>query len=49
MIADVPTLSIDTLRVIENSSVMFDEKIGLRLGLVPADDAARTSSRRATR
>jgi DNA-directed RNA polymerase subunit D len=35
MIADVPTFSIDTLRVIENSSVMFDEQIGLRLGLVP--------------
>ncbi|MWG33991.1 DNA-directed RNA polymerase subunit D [Halomarina oriensis] len=35
MVADVPTLSIDTLRVIENSSVMFDEMIGLRLGLVP--------------
>ncbi|MFC5973233.1 DNA-directed RNA polymerase subunit D [Halomarina salina] len=35
MVADVPTLSIDELRVIENSSVMFDEMIGLRLGLVP--------------
>ncbi|WP_435194087.1 DNA-directed RNA polymerase subunit D [Natronomonas sp. EA1] len=35
MIADVPTLSIDTVRMIENSSVMFDEQIGLRLGLVP--------------
>ncbi|MDY6817094.1 MAG: DNA-directed RNA polymerase subunit D [Halobacteriales archaeon] len=35
MIADVPTLSIDTVRVIENSSVMFDEMIGLRLGLIP--------------
>jgi DNA-directed RNA polymerase subunit D len=35
MIADVPTFSIDTVRVIENSSVMFDEQIGLRLGLVP--------------
>ena len=35
MIADVPTLSIDEVRVIENSSVMFDEQIGLRLGLVP--------------
>jgi DNA-directed RNA polymerase subunit D len=35
MVADVPTLSIDTVRVIENSSVMFDEQIGLRLGLVP--------------
>lgn len=35
MIADVPTLSIDRLRVIENSSVMFNEQIGLRLGLIP--------------
>jgi len=35
MIADVPTLSIDTVRFIENSSVMFDEMIALRLGLVP--------------
>lgn len=35
MLADVPTLSIDTVRVVENSSVMFDEQIGLRLGLVP--------------
>ena len=35
MIADVPTLSIDDVRVIENSSVLFDEVIGLRLGLVP--------------
>ena len=35
MIADVPTLSVDTVRVIENSSVMFDEQIALRLGLIP--------------
>ncbi|WP_224268693.1 DNA-directed RNA polymerase subunit D [Haloprofundus salinisoli] len=35
MITDVPTLSIDTVRFVENSSVMFDEMIGLRLGLVP--------------
>ena len=35
MVADVPTLSIDTVRFVENSSVMFDEQIGLRLGLVP--------------
>ena len=35
MIADVPTMSIETVRVIENSSVMFDEAIGLRLGLIP--------------
>lgn len=35
MLADVPTLAIDTIRVIENSSVMFNEQIALRLGLVP--------------
>jgi DNA-directed RNA polymerase subunit D len=35
MVADVPTLSIDTVRMIENSSVMFDEQIGHRLGMVP--------------
>jgi len=35
MIADVPTFSIDGLRLVENSSVLFDEMIGLRLGLVP--------------
>ncbi|WP_435358272.1 DNA-directed RNA polymerase subunit D [Haloarchaeobius sp. DFWS5] len=35
MIADVPTLSFDTVRFIENSSVMFDEQIGHRLGMVP--------------
>ena len=35
MIADVPTFSVDTVRFIENSSVMFDEQLGLRLGLVP--------------
>ena len=35
MIADVPTFSIDTVRFVENSSVMFDEMIGLRLGLIP--------------
>ena len=35
ILADVPTMSIDTVRMIENSSVMFDEQIALRLGLVP--------------
>jgi len=35
IVADVPTLSIDTVRFVENSSVMFDEQLGLRLGLVP--------------
>jgi DNA-directed RNA polymerase subunit D len=35
IIADVPTLSIDTVRMMENSSVMFDEQLALRLGLVP--------------
>jgi len=35
MVADVPTFSVDTVRMIENSSVMFDEQIAHRLGLVP--------------
>ncbi|AHG04178.1 DNA-directed RNA polymerase subunit D [Halobacterium sp. DL1] len=35
ILADVPTLSIEDVRFVENSSVMFDEQIALRLGLVP--------------
>ena len=35
MIADVPTMSIETVRVVENSSVLFDEVIAHRLGMVP--------------
>jgi len=35
MVADVPTFSMDTVRFVENTSVMFDEMIALRLGLIP--------------
>ncbi|UIO98770.1 DNA-directed RNA polymerase subunit D [Halobaculum sp. CBA1158] len=35
MLSEVPTFSIDEVRFVENSSVMFDEMVGLRLGLVP--------------
>jgi DNA-directed RNA polymerase subunit D len=35
ILADVPTASIDEVRFVENSSVMFDEVLALRLGLVP--------------
>ena len=39
MVADVPTLAIDTVRFVENTSVMFDEQIALRLGMVPLTTA----------
>jgi DNA-directed RNA polymerase subunit D len=35
ILADVPTLSIDTVDFYENTSVMFDEVLALRFGLVP--------------
>ncbi|MDY6765024.1 MAG: DNA-directed RNA polymerase subunit D, partial [Halobacteria archaeon] len=35
IIGDVPTMAIDQVDVYENTSVMFDEMISLRLGLVP--------------
>jgi DNA-directed RNA polymerase subunit D len=35
ILADVPTLSIETVRFVENSSVMFDEVLAHRLGMVP--------------
>jgi len=35
IVGDVPTLSIDTVDFYENTSVMFDEVLSLRLGLVP--------------
>jgi len=35
IVADVPTMSVDSVRFVENSSVMFDEMIALRLGLIP--------------
>lgn len=35
IVGDVPTLSIDSVDFYENTSVMFDEVLALRLGLVP--------------
>jgi DNA-directed RNA polymerase subunit D len=35
IVGDVPTLSVDSVDFYENTSVMFDEVLALRLGLVP--------------
>jgi DNA-directed RNA polymerase subunit D len=35
IVGDVPTLSVDTVDFYENTSVMFDEVLALRIGLVP--------------
>jgi len=35
MVADVPTLAIEYVNLYDNTSVLYDEQIGLRLALVP--------------
>ncbi len=35
MLADVPTFAIDDVNIYNNTSVLYDEQLGLRLGLIP--------------
>ncbi|NOQ47791.1 MAG: DNA-directed RNA polymerase subunit D, partial [Methanococcoides sp.] len=35
MLADVPTLAIDEVNLYNNTSVLYDEQLALRLGLIP--------------
>ncbi|ADI73725.1 DNA-directed RNA polymerase [Methanohalobium evestigatum Z-7303] len=35
MLADVPTFAIDDLNIYNNTSVLYDEQLGLRLALIP--------------
>lgn len=43
MISDVPTLAIDMIMVDENTSILADPELALRLGLIPMESSLADS------
>src|SRR3989338_10605694 len=41
MMSEIPVLAIDSIKVLDNNSILFDEVVSHRLGLIPLDFDAK--------